>query len=1020
MKLVFFMPGIKDKRRNLIFDDYLYGRDHEIEQIKQLYQLIQNGGKTCLFISGFSGVGKTSLVTKILKPLAKKHGRFISGKYDQILDNPNQALLHSLTDLANQIIADTENKAYWKAHLTEALSPNTQMMINLIPELTALLGPQQAYVSSDLQKESKRMSLVLQKFIDCVATKDQPLVIFLDDLQRASVDAIAIIQTLILNCNGAVMFVSAYRENECTDSDHPIHQLINVLKSSKDASLVHNVAITDMSEFDTEKAIQHSLSIKFDALELDGINQSSIQTHLSDMLQMNAQAPELKQLSQVIYKKTHGNPFFIKQLLMHMKQINCITFDEHQKEWQWSIDTVNQLSISDNVVELATDGLLALPSQTKRNLQYAACLGSTFDLNELSIITGDPPSSLLLYLWHAQQHHLIAIIDDNLEPLENGIVSNKTMRFLHDKIQQAAYELTDSAQQSQLHWDIGYSLYKHYRDNSKAFDEKLLDIVHHLNKGPVNNQVAMCESLATLNIRAAEKAKQNVAFQSMRTFLYNAVHLFEGSKTVHPKRTDCYRLILEAEYLCSNYDQTHIVFNQIKSFQLSTLDMVGIHIIYLKQLASFGDIEQALCIGQEALSLLKIPVPRHPKKHRLLLEFLQMKWNMRHLNIDELKTLNETPDKYGTLAIRLLSELIIIAHNDDQFILVLVSTIIKVSLKYPCSYLFGYTMGIYGFILGHVFKNIKESIRFGEFSYSFINDIADLDIILLTEQVYMNFILPYTATFSHCGEFAQTSFEFALGSGNQVMASYCLSSLHVFFRTLDDIQIAHQSYFPLLKTINNTITIDNYHLHQALTKKLKDQSFDITSVKSSINMMHKTTSTHYYLIHLINDYLFGNYQQAFINYKQSNDPRVILLLPQISNNGLLGFLTAVKLIKRVNPIRKIGMAIVILKQYLSFKQKTASAPINFESRYYFMKAELLRLLKRSQSAIQNYDYALSKINDPNEQFDVALINEHIAEYHLELSNNDSASKHFDKAIDAYQKWGAVAKVKQLQMTKERL
>mgnify|MGYP003317302315 CR=1 FL=1 len=104
---------------------------------------------------------------------------------------------------------------------------------------------------------------------------------------------------------------------------------------------------------------------------------------------------------------------------------------------------------------------------------------------------------------------------------------------------------------------------------------------------------------------------------------------------------------------------------------------------------------------------------------------------MRNLNIDELKTLNETPDKYGTLAIRLLSELIIIAHNDDQFILVLVSTIIKVSLKYPCSYLFGYTMGIYGFILGHVFKNIKESIRFGEFSYSFINDIADLDIILL-------------------------------------------------------------------------------------------------------------------------------------------------------------------------------------------------------------------------------------------------------------------------------------------------
>ena len=444
------MPGLNDKRRQLLFDDYVYGREKEASFIQTIYEQVKSGNTASLFIMGYSGVGKTTLATKILKPLAKTHGFFISGKYDALMGSQTQMVIAALSELVRYILSDPSQHEHWKHVLNHALEPNTHLMIDLIPELEGLLGKQRVYTSVDSEKETKRIAICIQSFIQCFAKKEHPLVILLDDLHRASTDELNLIEQIISSSNGYLMVVGAFRDNECP-KQHPLHAMIHRL--DKQNTDIHSIDLMGISDADTKETVYSALNYKTDInkIHLSGISEQYIRNQLSNLLQINQGEDVLDQLSEIIYKKTHGNPFFIRQMLLYMKETDIITFNEERFEWEWSIDDVLCLSISDNVAVLAKSNLSSLPEHTLEVLKVSACLGVSFELKELAIALGMPPTSVLLYVWPAEQQQIIANMGGDMTFIEGDIVPNSNYAFLHDKLHEASYKLIEDDDLPRLH-----------------------------------------------------------------------------------------------------------------------------------------------------------------------------------------------------------------------------------------------------------------------------------------------------------------------------------------------------------------------------------------------------------------------------------------------------------------------------------------------------------------------------------------------------------------------------------------
>ncbi|MEH2464601.1 ATP-binding protein [Nostoc sp.] len=689
--IIEFFIGQQDQSSQLQIPEKLYGREAEINILMTAFEKINQGNKELILVAGYSGIGKSALVNEIHKPVIKNRGYFIAGKFEQFQRNiPYVSLIQAFQELMQQLLTESEVQlATWKVKLLEALVPNAQIIIDVIPELELIIGKQPEVPQLASAEAQNRFNLVFQKFINLFAQKDHPLVIFLDDLQWADLASLKLIQLLATDTDiQYLLIIGAYRDNE-VDISHPLMLVLQEIeKNSNSVKIIHcqNLKIPDISQL------------------------------VSDTLKSSLD--NSKELAILIFNKTAGNPFFINQLIKFIHQENLLYFNFASGQWQWNIQYIQTLEITDNVVELMIGKIQKLKDTTQNILKIAACIGNRFNLNILSCVYGKSDTDTALDIWEALQAGLVIPLSDSYklpQLLDNVEIFVIDYKFLHDRVQQAAYALIPDEQKKEIHLNIGRLLLKNIDES--LLEQKIFDIVNQLNIGSeLISSPKERYKLTELNLISGRKAKDSAAYESAVKFFRKGLSLLTVDcwQNYYELTLDLHIETVEAEYLNTNFEQAEALFISVTSNSKTILDAVKVYEKKIQFYVAQNRMREALDLDLYVLEILGVSLSQTPPAE---------------LIIEELVNLPEMTDAHKLAAMRILMTAMPPAYLADPALLPLIAfTMVHLCVQYGNSSFAAYAYGFYGLILCGPLKDIESGYRFGKLSLQILEQFNAREI----------------------------------------------------------------------------------------------------------------------------------------------------------------------------------------------------------------------------------------------------------------------------------------------------
>ncbi|CCE06221.1 PAS sensor protein (modular protein) [Bradyrhizobium sp. STM 3843] len=461
-----------DTPDHLLVPEKLYGREHEVAALLASFgRIVQSGVPELVLVSGYSGIGKSSVINELHKVLVRSRGLFASGKFDQLKrDVPYAPLAQALQSLVRPLLGKRETElSEWRRKLQEALGSHGQLIVDLIPELKAVIGEQRPVPELPLQQAQSRFHQVFKRFIGVFAREKHPLVLFLDDLQWLDTATLDLLDDLLTRSGLThLMLVGAYRSNE-VDSTHPLTRMLDGIRAMH--AKVVEITLAPLGRDDLGQLL-------IDALHCD--------------------ADRAAPLAQLVHDKTAGNPFFAIQFMLSLVEEGLLVFDHDAARWSWDLDRINAKRYTDNVVDLMLGKLVRLPAATQTALQQLACLGGRAETTMLSLILEISEDKVRATLWPS-------VLQEFVEPQADAY------RFVHDRFQEASYALISEAERPAAHLRIGRLLAA--RTAPAAIEENVFEIVGQLNRGAALISTAQERlNVAELNLRAGRRAKAATAF----------------------------------------------------------------------------------------------------------------------------------------------------------------------------------------------------------------------------------------------------------------------------------------------------------------------------------------------------------------------------------------------------------------------------------------------------------------------------------------------------------------------------
>src|SRR6266478_3275711 len=437
-----FLLGEHDTPDRLLIPEKLYGRQREVETLLASFdRVVKSGTPELLLVSGYSGIGKSSVVNELHKALVWPRGLFASGKFDQYKrDIPYSTLAQAFQSLIRALLAKSEaDLAPWRDALRDALDPNGKLIVDLVPELKLIIGEQPPVPELPPQQAQGRFQLVFRRFIGVFARPEHPLALFLDDLQWLDAATLDLLEDLLTRSDlQHLMLIGAYRDNE-VDATHPLVRKLDAIRQA--GAGLQDIVLTPLGRDDLGQLLTDSL---------------------------HCGTEHAAPLAKLIHEKTTGNPFFALQFMSALAEEGLLTFDHDTARWSWDLDRIHAKGYTDNVVDLMVGKLTRLPVETQAALQHLACLGNIAEITVLSIVHRTSEEDIHSDLWEAVRLELIVRLE--------GVY-----RFVHDRVQEAAYSLIPAELHAATHLRIGRLLAAHTPPEKR--EEAIFDIVNQLTRG---------------------------------------------------------------------------------------------------------------------------------------------------------------------------------------------------------------------------------------------------------------------------------------------------------------------------------------------------------------------------------------------------------------------------------------------------------------------------------------------------------------------------------------------------------
>ncbi len=988
-----FVLGELDRPDRLVSAERLYGRDREIDALLSSFDRVAASGEPELvLVSGYPGIGKSSVVNELHKMLVQSRGLFGSGKFDQLKrDIPYATLAQAFQSLIRAILAapDTE-LSRWREAFRQALGADGPLITQLVSELNLVLGEQPPVSELSPHEEKARFHAVFRRFIGVFARAEHPLVLFLDDLQWVDAATLDLIEYLLSHSDMRyLLLIGAYRDNEVAP-EHPLMRRIEFMRRA--GPPVHELRPRPLTGEDLTRLIADSL---------------------------RCAAEEAAPLAELIHSRTGGNPFFAIQFMSALVEEGMLSFRHDAGRWNWDLHRIRAKGFTDNVVDLMIERLNRLPRNTLEAVQVLACLGDTAEIARLAIALEMPEAEIHAVLWHGVRQELIDHAHDRY-------------RFVHDRVQEAAYSLIPELRRAEEHLRIGRLLAA--KIPTEEYEAAIFEIVNQLNRGaelmpaPVER-----ERLAGFNLIAGERAKDSAAYAAALTYFAAGATLLSDDAWRHLHRL-FFSLELnraECEFLTGALANAEQRLAALTSRAANTVDRARIACLQMDLYLTLVQGDRAIGIGLDYLKHLGInwTLPSPAQEARLAYE--RVRSQVEKYSIGELVDLPLMTDEQSLATLDVINKLSPAAFNADVNLLCLaVCRVLSISLSDGISDATAVAYVRLGMIAGLLFGEIDIAYRLGQLGYELVERRG---LNRFRSAVYLNFgnmIAPWGGHVRSGRDLVRRAFDEATQTGDFVYAGVCRLQLNtnLIFAgdPLADVQREAEDALAFVRKIRFATGTDFVGAQLALVRtwrglttrfgSLDDGQFSEAEIeeRAPLHSALVLVECWYSIRKLQGRYFAGDYEAALDASVRAGR----LLGISITNFEAPAYhvysaLAHAAFCDSITADRRASHLASSISHHRQLEIWAEQCPENFDDRALLVGAEIARLEGREIDAQRLYESAIRSAHANGFIHNEALANEIAARFYEARGLETIANVYLRDARDLYAQWGADGKVRQL-------
>ena len=997
-----FPLGEQDTPDRLLIPEKLYGRESEINALLAAFDRVVAGEKPELvLVSGYSGIGKSSVVNELHKSLVPPRGLFASGKFDQFKrDIPYATLAQAFQSLLRPLLSKSEAElSKWGDALREALDPNGQLIVDLVPELRLIIGEQPPVSEVPPQDAQRRFQLVFSRFIGVFAQPEHPLALFLDDLQWLDAATLDLLEDLLIRGDvGHLLLIGAYRDNEVSP-DHPLLRKVEAIRGG--GGTVQEIRLLPLSPGDVAQLVAHSIH----------------------------SGPEpVRSLADLIHEKTAGNPFFAIQFISTLAEQGLLAFNYDERQWRWALDRIHAKGYTDNVVDLMVGKLNRLPAETQKVLQQLACLGDTTDFTLLRIVSNASDEEIHAQLWEA---------------VRTGLVfrSGDAYKFLHDRVQEAAYLLIPDDLRVETHLRIGRLLAA--ATPPDKLEERIFEIVNQLNRGV--RLVASDEErlqIAGLNLIAGRRARASTAYRSA------LVHLEVGEALLSEEQWGSHYSLrfplalhrAECELLTGDFDASDQRLSNLRERAIGSTDLAAVACLRIT-LFTTGRPERAVKVGLEELRSFGIEWSDHPTEEDLRAEYEALRQRVGERPIEALVDLPLMSDPDLLALMQLLRSIHPPAFYTERKLQDLaLLRMANLSLEH------GYCDGspeafaMLSITVGPSFGHYGDGYRFGHLGAALVERKEMARFRAAVYCVVGNHVLPWTQHMRTASSMMQSALDLAQEQGDLLWTGVSQRALISFALAsgarLENLQAEAERYLQSSRRARLGVVIDINRMQLALIRMLRgltpkfgyldDSDYDESRMEQHFfsNAMLARAACWHLIRKAQARYLAGDYRAA-VDASSKAQRLLSSTHFDLAEFVYYGALSHAAYWDFASPDEQPQHFAALIAHHDQLEMWAKDCPENFENRVALVAAEVARIEGRDSDAMRHYERAIRSAHANGFLHTEAIAYEVAARFYAARGFERFADSYLREARYSYLRWGADGKVRQLdqqypQLRRERL
>jgi PAS domain S-box-containing protein len=992
-QIVEFPLGEHDTPDRLRIPEKLYGRHDQIDTLLASFdRVVVSGRPELVLVSGYSGIGKSSVINELHKVLVPPRGLFASGKFDQYKRNiPYSTLAQAFQSLVRPLLAKSEVElCYWRAALHGALGPNGRLILDLVPELHLVIGERPAVPDLPPQDAKARFQLVFRRFVGVFARPEHPLALFLDDLQWLDAATLDFLQDLLTQPDvHHLMLIGAYRDNE-VDSSHLMWRKLDAIRQA--GAHIHEIVLAPLTWQDLGRLLADTLHCEFE---------------------------RITPLAHLVHAKTVGNPLFAIQFITALAEESLLSFDHRAGRWSWDLNRIHAKGYTDNVVDLMVGKLNRLALETQKALQELACLGDSAEITALCIVRGSSEEEVHSILWEAVRLEFIVRLEG-------------AYKFVHDRVQEAAYSLIPEELRPEAHLQIGRLLRAH--TTPEKLEEAIFEIVNQVNRGAalISSQDER-EQAAELNLIAGKRAKAATAYSSALNYFIAGAALL-ADDCWERQRELIFPLELqraECEFLTGDLATAEKRLTLLSSYAANTVEKATVACLRLDLYTTLDQSDRAVAVCLDYLRHLGVEWSPHPTEEVGRREYDRIISELGSRAIEELIELPLMSDPESIATLDVLTKVFSPAYFTDANIVSLaICKAVNLSLAYGNSDGSCVAYVWLGMIAGPHFGDYKAGFRFGRLGFELVQQSGLKRFEARTYLWFGQLVMPWTKHVQAGRDLVRRAFEAANKIGDLTVAAYSCDALGTNLLAAGDplaevqhevengLEFAQNARFGLVIGVI-TAQLGLIRTLRGLTPKFgsfDDGRFDELRFEHYLagESVLALPECWYWIRKLQARFFAGDYASALDASLKAQ--RLLWTSPsnfEMAEYHFYGALSRAACCDPAFPDRDRQHFDALVTHHRPLEAWAENCPENFENRAALVGAEIARIEGHELAAEHLYEQAIRSAHANGFFHNEALANELAGRFYLTRGFQKIGHTYLRDARHSYLRWGAAGKVRQL-------